>query len=176
MYLYCKDKTLLSFKYNVLNRNIVTNRTLNLWDRTKPLEARRSELCSFCKDLPETIEHLFYDCPVVKNFWDDILGWIWEKNRINIDFKKEQVLLGTAPKELEIFNLVFLVGMKHIYYSRLKDKTPQITVFKYLLSLQYESQKLIASNCPKKLLTFRLFWVTIESCFNNNASTMVMSQ
>ena len=37
-----------------------------------------SPLCYFCQQTLETIEHIFAECFVVKEFWIEVEGWILE--------------------------------------------------------------------------------------------------
>lgn len=34
------------------------------------------DLCAFCGDSEETLEHLFFLCPVVQCFWSNIYNWL----------------------------------------------------------------------------------------------------
>ena len=37
------------------------------------------DLCSFCKLVPEKIVHLFYECPVVQQLWQNVAQYCLEK-------------------------------------------------------------------------------------------------
>ena len=54
-----KDPTLLWFQYRILHRIITTNTFLY---KIKYIE---SNICDLCNSEPETLEHLFFDCPNV---------------------------------------------------------------------------------------------------------------
>ena len=58
---------LRSFQYRLLQRGIVTNIHLAAWNIVD------SELCSFCQNERESILHLMCECPVVKEFWQQIV-------------------------------------------------------------------------------------------------------
>ena len=99
----------------MLHRNTITNRNLNLWDQKLEPDLRRSDKCQFCNLATEYIEHLFYECQVVKQFWTQIFQWISTKTNLNINFTAAEILLGGAPQDLQIFNLIFLLAKKYIY-------------------------------------------------------------
>ena len=40
-----------------------------------------SNKCTFCTNEPETLQHLVYDCNVVKKLWKSVEKWISEKNQ-----------------------------------------------------------------------------------------------
>jgi hypothetical protein len=41
-------------------------------------------LCSYCNQLPETLEHLFSECAQIKKLWIDIENWL-KSIRVRID-------------------------------------------------------------------------------------------
>ena len=165
MYNLTNDKKLLIFKFRLLHRNTITNRNLNLWDQNKPLIDQRSDKCTFCNVLPETIEHLFHDCANIKKLWSDTFLWIHQTANIQINFSRDELILGTAPSELEIFNLVFIIIQKHIYTSRCNKNNPNPNVIKFLLKRQFESEKLIANRNVRKLNHFNRKWEILKNCF-----------
>ena len=164
MYKLTKDNNILIFKYKFLHRNIITNRNLNLWDRTNNVDLCRSDRCSFCELFEETLEHLFFDCEITNNFWDRTFQWIGECTNVRLCFSKPEILLGGAPKELDIFNLIFMIGLKYIYYSKITDQKPIINLFKYILTQHYNAEKLIAQE-NNKLELFNNKWDLIDTCF-----------
>ena len=56
-------------QYGILNNYLNTN------VRLKKLEVIDDDTCSFCKQAPETREHLLITCKHVQKFWKDLLGW-----------------------------------------------------------------------------------------------------
>ena len=165
MYNLTKDKKLLIFKYKFLHRSITTNKTLNQWDRNKPIDQQRSANCTFCKKTEESIEHLFFDCNITKRLWKDILNWIYGKVGIRINFNKTEILLGTLPTELFIFNLIFLLGIKYIYYSRSKETSPNVYLLKHILKDTYYVEKEAATGNSRKENLFNLKWELLHDCF-----------
>ena len=37
---------------------------------------KSNDQCSFCKESSETLLHLFWECPFVKSFWNEIGNWM----------------------------------------------------------------------------------------------------
>ena len=165
MYSLTKDAKLLYFKYRLLHRNVITNRNLNLWDSKKPPDQQRSPLCSFCNREPETIEHLLYDCFVAKALWNNFFLWIFQRTDTNINFSRTEILLGVAPVDLEIFNLMFMIITKYIYDCRCLNTTPNIFLLKYKISQYYTAEKLIAeqNNSLRKIVSK---WEIVSNCFS----------
>ena len=152
------------FKYKVLHRNVITNRNFKMWDANKPLNEQRSENCTFCNRYPEYIEHLLYDCYVTKTLWNNIFHWISSCTNLHINFSRTEILLGTAPQELEIFNLIFMIVTRHIYDCKCLKTLPNIFLLKYKIKQYFLAEKLIAEQ-NNKISSFRLKWDPIYECF-----------
>ena len=58
----CKYSYLQNFQFKLLHRIIPTNSFLH------KIKLKNTNLCTFCKIHDETIEHLFFDCPVTQSF------------------------------------------------------------------------------------------------------------
>ena len=166
MYSLTNDKKLLIFKFRMLHRNTITNRNLNMWDRNKPLNEQRTDKCTFCNVFPETIEHIFYDCSIAQTIWNDIFTWIHSYAQIRVAFSREEILLGIAPINLEIFNLIFVIVLKNIYAARCNDQKPNIYIIKYSIKQQFDAEKLNANKSMARLNRFNKKWEIIKNCFN----------
>lgn len=60
------ENYLKAFQYKVLNYIVYDNFTL------KKIGISDSELCSFCKNYTDSVDHMLYLCPVVQDFWQQI--------------------------------------------------------------------------------------------------------
>ena len=71
-------------------------------------------LCSFCGHEMETIRHLFWNCNVIKMFWEDLNTLLVCKcvHCQNISFSEELILFGTKKGvEIDItLELIILVA------------------------------------------------------------------
>ena len=110
------------------------------------------ELCSFCRVGSETLEHLFWDCPFSKAFWEELTEWIKSKcGHLNtLYLKKQDVLFGITNKKRtdRILNLILLHAKTHLYRMKLSNKTPHINNFKKDFNFCYKNYKYIAQmNC-----------------------------
>lgn len=98
----CHDTYLKNFQYKLLLRILPTNSFLY------KIKLKATNLCSLCGLEDETLEHLFYDCNVTKNFWLSFEQSI-KKYDANFVISKEQVLLGFPENNLFI-NLIFIIA------------------------------------------------------------------
>ncbi len=84
---------LRSFQYRLLNHGIVTNVQLHRWKITP------TNLCTFCGLEPETILHLFFECPAATDIWNKLTTWVKNKTNRNIKFLKKNVIFCTAGQK-----------------------------------------------------------------------------
>ena len=60
------------FQYNFLDNALFLNKKLFLFKKSN------SPLCSFCKDRDETVFHLYFYCPNVRNLWNQLKFYLAE--------------------------------------------------------------------------------------------------
>ena len=143
-----KDTHLKWFQYRLQNRILATNTYL-----TK-IGIKNSESCSFCNTQRETLKHLFYECDIVKNFWDSVKDWFNLKipQHTFPNLTPAETIFGlTNTQDAEIINWIILVAKKYVYYNRIKNSVPCIQVFEKYLGMYFKTEKQVAfSNCEWK--------------------------
>ena len=92
-----------------------------------------SERCRLCFIYSENIQHLFFTCLVVQNFWVAVAKYIKQKTGFENPFKEEQVLFGIKnPDDLAIItdiNHIILVGKYFIFRCVLESKKLLVNQF-----------------------------------------------
>ena len=87
----------------------------------------------------ETIEHIFYDCIEVKNFWLALMDKYNECFSLSIKITcKDIILIYKGENELftQLLNLLMLYGKKYLYKCKLKNSCVNLMNFlKYLQSV-----------------------------------------
>ena len=68
-----RDTQLQWFQARLLHRILPTEKYLHM------CKIKDSPSCKFCRDSVETITHLFWECEVVKKFWDELLILLHER-------------------------------------------------------------------------------------------------
>ena len=83
----------------------------------KKMKLTDSKLCTFCKLKAETIEHLFVDCPYVKEIGDAVEDIFLNRFNITIAPNKTNILLGkfNTSYMYKIENLFILVTKHYIF-------------------------------------------------------------
>ena len=64
------DSKTRNFQFKILHRIIATN------DFLYKVDIVDNNLCTFCDLEIETLEHLFYHCNIIKDFWKNVFEWI----------------------------------------------------------------------------------------------------
>ena len=121
-----KDTGLIWFALRIIHRIIGTKVYLN------KLKISDDKYCSICLHEPESITHLFFDCPLVARIWSSLSFWILQKTGKRIHFDKETVILGHMSDD-KIINLIIMLVKKCIFsLSRKKNLITFTDIVRYL--------------------------------------------
>ena len=103
------ETRLRSFQYKILQRILTTNKFLNICKIN-------DNLCYFCNNEIETLEHLFWLCPVTNNFWKEVTVVLKPYIDLNGLLCTTTVLLGIRSKEnSRILNHLLNLIKNYIY-------------------------------------------------------------
>ena len=138
-YMATIESKLRSFQYHILKRSLITNTFLYMCNIID------SNLCEFCKSEPETLEHLFFDCTVVKQFWKDILAHMPNDIPLRNYWCKKNVLLGVLNiGKANVLNHVFLLIKRFIYIKRCLKTPLSVKAFIKFMQEHYNLEEIIA--------------------------------
>ena len=131
------------FQYRIIHRIIPTQRFLYI------RKIVGSPLCNFCYSVEQDIDHLFFDCRVVNNFWIELENLL-KNNCIHcqgLNISKELVIFGTTNTfhSDKVFDLLLIWAKFFIYKCKLDNITPRFTNFHKILKYRYTIEKLIAN-------------------------------
>ncbi|KAH3689727.1 hypothetical protein DPMN_192197 [Dreissena polymorpha] len=83
------ESTLRNFQYKYIHRIIATNKYLF------KCKLSNSNLCDFCSENIETIEHLFWECKHTQPIWNQLTSFL-EQQQLNVKqqllYQKQQLL------------------------------------------------------------------------------------
>ena len=109
-----RNTTIIWFQYRLLHRILATNTFLHMIHYTD------SNKCTFCTNEPETLQHLFYDCSVVRKLWKSVENFIFEKNRSYRHTKKDEIIFGILEGERKyVLNWLIFNIKYYIYYIKI---------------------------------------------------------
>ena len=106
----CKvNSRIICFQFQIIHRSLITNKKLFTFG------LRDNENCELC-NIPESINHLLYDCPNAREIWTDLEHWLRTVIRSTIYMDIVSILLGNPRNEV-VINCILLI-VKHEIYKR----------------------------------------------------------
>ena len=115
-----KDTTILWFQYRPIHPILATNTFLHMIHYTD------SNKCTFCTNEPETLQHFFYDCNVVRKLWESVEKWIYEKTGVITTLTKYEIMFGILEGEQKyVLNWLIFNIKYYIYYMKILKKGHQ---------------------------------------------------
>ena len=134
-FLCTRESKLRTFQFKFLHRRIATNSYLFKIGITS------DNLCSFCKEHPETMMHLFWECTFVQAFWNGIKQWMSKRPCFPNDVFCFQSCFGFVDNTSNILSHHFLLICRyHIHWSKLMRlyPSPTLCVQNFLTFLEVE--------------------------------------
>ena len=107
---------------------------------------RDDNICSFCKREPEKLEHLFWYCEIVQDFWNKIEFLINMKSDYIFIMHKHAAFFGIifdAALYMPI-NYILILTKYYIYKSRIQNKQPNIKIWQNEVKYYLFLEKMIA--------------------------------
>lgn len=151
-----KDNQLRWFQLRLLHRIMPTKKYL--YHR----KVKESATCTFCNQEDQTIEHLFWDCPAVKMFWDDFLQWLHDSCEHTLRFMltEELILFGISERIVtdHVIDFILLVAKFFVYSCTFQDTRPTLRNFVQVLKFRYKIEKSAAIR-NAKMGKFELNWM-----------------
>ena len=136
----CNNTKLHWFQYRILHRILATN------DYLFKCKIKTENSCTFCTVVPEKLEHLFWQCPIVMNFWDEVEQWVYVKCNYLINIDKVKAIFGilNSNEWFRPLNYILILTRFFIYKCRIKNKQPNITGWKNEVKTLIMTVKMIA--------------------------------
>ena len=126
------------FQYHLSLCKIIVNQDLFEWNKID------SNLCTLCREAPETLMHLFWDCPKIQpllRFYFDLCA----RNEIGTSFDITDWILNTMLEENnQTLNFLAVFIKQFIYKCRCMNTNINLFKFEYEL-LTYKIEKAIAA-------------------------------
>ena len=128
-------------------RIIPTNKTLFKYG------IKNSNLCDICNMNIETLSHLFWECPRVQEFWNNI-SKLLQSVEININLNFETISLGisenTQNQRHKIGNFIIIFSKRFLFRTKYLKEIPNYAMFKNCLLKRIKIEKIIAINKDKQ--------------------------
>ena len=138
---------LREFQYRLLLSKIVTNTDLYKWGM------KDDNSCNFCKEVPETFEHILWCCPYSKRLWNWYNEICMLEDLNTIDYA--EMVIGTKfPKSHAILQEILLLIKQFLYRKRCENIKPNLTVLLKEITQFKDTEMYVArrnSTLPKVL-------------------------
>lgn len=103
------DVKMRDFQYRFLHRKIYTNYILKIWKLSD------TDRCTFCENDYETVEHLFFRCPITKRFWTLLTSWYEAMTDTEIVINDMNILFCRfLENKTHILDSLILMAKQHI--------------------------------------------------------------
>ena len=107
--------------------------------------------CDFCQTKSETLNHLFYQCPVTESFWKNLEIYLSTKLNSTYSFSLKDVILGNHSFP-DIVNVILLQAKYFIHKSKLTLSRPLLDIFLHTLQKNVDIEKRSYKNNDKMIL------------------------
>ena len=124
-----RETRLLVLHWKILQNIYPTNIMLN------KMEVKDNNKCSYCKDTVDFIEHFFFDCPMVLNFWKHIEDNIYHRIGYKFPLTNKDILFGVPKSGFSdnhykyINNLILIGKMSVSIYKKTESALPLHYIF-----------------------------------------------
>lgn len=150
------------FQIRIANRILTTNKSVSKFI------TEQSPLCSFCNLEDETIEHLFYDCSIIKLFWGKLSQAFNKKcPRLLLgNIPKSFILLGYSPNfvSTQIFDMIIVMAKLYIYRQKVRGEGLILAQFIQEIENVHAAEKYNAV-IKNKESAFTDRWINIRTIF-----------
>ena len=125
----CRDTFNQSLQYKIIHRFFNCNYNLYIW---KIID---SPACSFCNKI-DTIEHYFYDCLDVFDFWGKMKKWLTQITQVNLNLTILEIILGIVENVNFIVPLNYIILQANLFIYKNKKEDRSLFFLGFLLNLK----------------------------------------
>ena len=133
-HLIYKDTYLKYIQFRTLHHRFFTN------EKLFKMGIKISDQCGFCRSHTDSIEHMFLDCEIIVQLWNEVQDWIQALGMNNYNLSQSRIILGDLENAMSI-NTIILLTKKVIYNSMKKEQSPHILNVKNEVKQFYYDEK-----------------------------------
>ena len=141
-----------SFQYKILHRVLPTNKFLKLCKIAE-------DVCYYCNNQSETLDHLFWHCPVIAKFWKDLANSLRPYIDLQSALCKASILLGLkSVKDDKILNHLINLTKRYIYTTKCTGSVLSIVGLIEKIKYTFKVEQNIVLNYNKNILVLENKW------------------
>ena len=127
------------FQYRIIHKILGTQYLLF------KMSIKDSSKCLLCNDSPETLIHIFCECPKVTQLWREIEDWVYAKTNVVLILSAPEKLLGYLKLDYFVpINAIILQIKKYIFSTSRKNENLLLFTLKANLKTFYNEQYSLA--------------------------------
>ena len=136
------DTKIRTFQFKFIHRRIATNEFLFR------IGVKSSPRCNFCLKESQDLMHLFFDCSIVKTFWNEVNKWLFELGVCVVPLSMLDICFGVHPKNNFVDTIIFY-GKHFIYKYKYIDKILAFGLFEKDIIFLEKVERVIAGKQGK---------------------------
>ena len=127
--------------------------------------------CSFCDGEKDSIDHMFWKCKYIKEFWKSLEEFVKRKCEItkNVILTESLVLFGIDEnfRSDVTFDFIILLAKHYLIRCKFNKCRPLMSIFIKMLKSRYNIEKYIAT-IQLNMYKFNNNWVNYLNLFEND--------
>ena len=153
------DPMLQWFQIRINHRILGTNFLL------EKMKIKNSNICSYCKLEPETIIHLFFNCPQTTTFWKDLEHLINSRCfETSFSICAKTIIFGDN-RASDVLNIILIMAKYYIFKHKENSQPLSVDAFKKQIPKYYQTEKYIA-NSNMNIEKFNKRWLPFLNLIN----------
>ena len=148
-----KSVHLIYLHYRIINRIISTNKLLHI------IKIADNDSCTFCKEVPETIVHLFWQCPVTQTFIKNIDLHLNAKYNIKFQFQELSWFFLSDNDSLQ--TLLITLAKAVIFKARNAGEKPSVEHMIKVTKIEAQKEQ-FACRLKGQLQCFEQKWKSLR--------------
>ena len=151
---------LRSFQYRLLQLSLVLNTQLKKWNITD------TELCTYCNEYTETIEHIFFECTNAQKLLSEVnrITNYYHKTANNYDLNVKNVIFNDIEENpLALVNFIVLVIKSTIYTNRCLNKRCSVKEIEEKVEMFRKCELYNAKRTGKNKIYYKKWYNLVET-------------
>ena len=94
------------------------------------MNIKQDNFCSFCRNVPEKLEHLIWECNihVVMEFWEEIERWIFTRSNYSVNVDRKRAIVGIISNKSYNKPINYILILTHYYIYKCKIYNKQLNL------------------------------------------------
>ena len=161
IYEISQSTKLRDFQFRLLHNKIFCNDILVHWKKVS------SNLCDFCSTSKQSIQHLLYNCRVIRPIWKKLEAKLKIRCDIATEFTLPNVVFNAVHgQKNHVTNLLVLIAKQYFYRCKCLGDTPSYSSLVHEMKLQRDIE--IYNGFYSNITKIKRKWSPVHKLLQNN--------